>query len=106
VTAFKRLAVATLQSRGQESMAGQITADGSSGFSYSLLLVTPITGRMHQIRAHLNHIGHPLDGDGRCTLTINPSLLIHTTMLVKGMLRGVAALEGHVRAVCSCTLRC
>ena len=31
---------------------------------HSLLLVQPLTGRMHQIRAHMSHIGHPLAGDG------------------------------------------
>lgn len=35
----------------------------SDGFS--LLLVTPMTGRMHQIRIHLSKVGHPIIGDAR-----------------------------------------
>jgi 23S rRNA pseudouridine955/2504/2580 synthase len=33
--------------------------------NYALLRVTIETGRMHQIRAHLSHIGHPIVGDTR-----------------------------------------
>jgi tRNA pseudouridine65 synthase len=30
---------------------------------YSLIVVTPRTGRMHQIRRHLKHLFHPVIGD-------------------------------------------
>jgi 23S rRNA pseudouridine955/2504/2580 synthase len=36
-----------------------------AGTDCSLLAVTPISGRMHQIRRHLESIGHPVLGDSR-----------------------------------------
>jgi 23S rRNA pseudouridine955/2504/2580 synthase len=34
-------------------------------FSENILLITPQTGKMHQIRAHLSHIGMPIIGDSK-----------------------------------------
>lgn len=45
---------------------------------YSLLLCHPITGRTHQIRVHLQSIGHPILGDSLYGKTENyPRLLLH-----------------------------
>lgn len=35
----------------------------ASGAAFSLVACTPCTGRTHQIRVHMAHIGHPLAGD-------------------------------------------
>ena len=32
---------------------------------YSLVMAQPVTGRKHQIRRHLKHIGHPIIGDAK-----------------------------------------
>ncbi len=34
-----------------------------NGSQFSLVKAQPLTGRMHQIRVHLSHIGHPVVGD-------------------------------------------
>jgi 23S rRNA pseudouridine1911/1915/1917 synthase len=56
---------------------------------YSLLEVTPLTGRTHQIRVHLTHLGHPIAGDSlygmRKQITEErkwcPRLFLHATSL-------------------------
>ncbi len=35
-----------------------------SNHKHSLLEIEPLSGRTHQIRVHLSHIGHPILGDG------------------------------------------
>jgi tRNA pseudouridine32 synthase/23S rRNA pseudouridine746 synthase len=53
----------------------------------SLLEAEPETGRMHQIRAHLAHIGHPIAGDTKYggALMIGsrpvPRLMLHAARL-------------------------
>lgn len=39
----------------------ETTADGKA----SLLALSPLTGRTHQLRVHLAHLGHPILGDGK-----------------------------------------
>jgi RluA family pseudouridine synthase len=49
--------------------------------TYALLEVRPITGRMHQIRAHLAHIGMPLLGDNLYGGPVAPRLMLHALRL-------------------------
>lgn len=49
--------------------------------NYTLLRVFPVTGRRHQIRVHLYHIGHPIVGDrmygDAATALRFPRLMLH-----------------------------
>jgi len=53
--------------------------------SHSLLLLRPKTGRTHQIRVHLRHIGHPVAGDAIYGFTDpvfkNAGLMLHSRSL-------------------------
>lgn len=58
----------------------------SKGRGCSLLTVEPVTGRRHQIRAHLAAIGHPILGDplyGRAPRPVGgaPRLMLHALAL-------------------------
>ncbi len=47
----------------EESGAQKDTKEPESSIEFTLLRVRPETGRKHQIRIHLGHIGHPIVGD-------------------------------------------
>lgn len=54
----------------------------SRGDNYSLLRIILHTGRTHQIRVHLSHIGHPLVGDFLYGEENAPRLFLHSHLYV------------------------
>ena len=80
---------------GQSIIKREVREDGeyalteykslASNEKYSVVLVMPKTGRTHQIRVHMAHIGHPLAGDtlyGGKTTDISRQALHCLRMLV------------------------
>jgi 23S rRNA pseudouridine1911/1915/1917 synthase len=48
----------------------------------SLVKLEPVTGRTHQLRAHMNHIGHPIVGDKAYGSTHDsPRIMLHASKL-------------------------
>lgn len=73
--------------------------------SYSLVLAWPLTGRMHQIRAHFAHLGFPLAGDVRygprrpttCLGALGARLFLHAAyVFVSASLSGVSPLKADL----------
>lgn len=57
----KRQQMAVVEGSGKEARTEVFVVDRYKHFDY--IRVTTFTGRTHQIRVHLSHIGHPLLGD-------------------------------------------
>ncbi len=57
----------------------------SDGFRSSVVRLSPITGRTHQLRLHMRHIGHPILGDTMYAtgevLARRPRLALHAYQL-------------------------
>lgn len=53
--------------------------------THSVVLLKPFTGRTHQLRVHLKHIGHPIIGDplysNKYSVDKTPDLLLHAWQL-------------------------
>jgi RluA family pseudouridine synthase len=76
--------------RGKPSSTEWKVAERFDGAT--LLRVSPSTGRRHQIRAHLYHIGHPILGDlrygDRARQEGTPRLMLHAVSLEFSLLSG------------------
>jgi RluA family pseudouridine synthase len=76
--------------RGKPSSTEWKVAERFDGAT--LLRVSPSTGRRHQIRAHLYHIGHPILGDlrygDRARQEGTPRLMLHALSLEFSLLTG------------------
>ncbi|MFS8036235.1 RluA family pseudouridine synthase [Xanthobacter sp. AM11] len=59
--------------------------------SLAVLALSPLTGRTHQLRAHLAHLGHPILGDtiygGASRLPGGPKLHLHSRRIVVPLAR-------------------
>lgn len=70
----------------------------AKGSGCSLLAVIPISGRMHQIRRHLEMIGHPVLGDKRYGSQVLPGL---TGFALHSFKTALAMPNGSTTVVCA-----
>lgn len=61
----ERMRVAQHGDTGAEHAETRYTIADKAGQKVSWLVMRPITGRTHQLRAHAAHIGHPIIGDAK-----------------------------------------
>jgi 23S rRNA pseudouridine1911/1915/1917 synthase len=77
-----RKKMTVLRDKGRQAFTAYRVKEKLKGFSY--LEAYPRTGRTHQIRVHLAHIGHPVVGDekyGRSARTLAARPLLHAWKL-------------------------
>lgn len=65
---------------------------------YALVLAEPLTGRTHQIRAHMAHLGAPLLGDARY-IELAHLELAHLEQTARGEAQNAADMGGVVRVM-------
>jgi 23S rRNA pseudouridine1911/1915/1917 synthase len=87
----------TVREDGYPSVTEYESVQGfaAAGAEYTLLKLRLLTGRTHQIRVHLAHIGHPVLGD---TLYGTPSVLIDRQALHAEVLRFSHPKDGRALA--------
>jgi 23S rRNA pseudouridine955/2504/2580 synthase len=69
------------QGRGQEIITEYEVSRLSKCGRYALLRVFPVTGRSHQIRAHLASAGLPINGDKKYGSPVRGALMLHCLRL-------------------------
>ena len=80
----------------------------ATGEGFAVLALSPLTGRTHQLRVHLDAIGHPILGDsiygGASRLPGGPILHLHSRRVLLPQKKGREAIDvraplpGHMRA--------